>query len=122
MSGDVHVRFCEHLGGRFPGVTRRNVYVRSRRAGERVLVGLHKLYDRLHLKVNGAKTAVAPATGRKFLGYALCMRPAKYILPPSWRRPDDGTGSSERGVAAWVGGSAVGASGSGWWVAGRVAV
>jgi len=22
MSGDVHVRFCEHLGGRFPGVTR----------------------------------------------------------------------------------------------------
>ena len=48
-----------------------NVYVRSRRAGERVLVGLHKPYDRLHLKVNEAKTAVAPATGRKFLGYAL---------------------------------------------------
>ena len=22
MSGDVHVRICEHLGGRFPGVTR----------------------------------------------------------------------------------------------------
>jgi RNA-directed DNA polymerase len=48
-----------------------NVYVRSRRAGERVLVGLRKLYDRLHLKVNEVKTAVAPATGRKFLGYAL---------------------------------------------------
>jgi RNA-directed DNA polymerase len=48
-----------------------NVYVRSRRAGERVLEGLRKLYDRLHLKVNEAKTAVAPATGRKFLGYAL---------------------------------------------------
>ncbi len=48
-----------------------NVYVRSRRAGERVLVGLAKLYDRLHLKVNDAKTAVAPATGRKFLGYEL---------------------------------------------------
>ena len=48
-----------------------NVYVRSRRAGERVLVGLRKLYDRLHLKVNEGKTAVAPATGRKFLGYAL---------------------------------------------------
>ncbi|HBY62336.1 MAG TPA: group II intron reverse transcriptase/maturase [Solibacterales bacterium] len=47
-----------------------NVYVRSRRAGERVLEGLRKLYDRLHLKVNDAKTAVAPASNRKFLGYA----------------------------------------------------
>ena len=47
-----------------------NVYVRSRRAGERVLAGLTKLYDRLHLKVNEAKTAVAPASRRKFLGYA----------------------------------------------------
>ena len=48
-----------------------NVYVRSQRAGARVLAGLRKLYDRLHLKVNEAKTAVAPATGRKFLGYEL---------------------------------------------------
>ncbi|MBT0962530.1 group II intron reverse transcriptase/maturase [Denitromonas sp. IR12] len=48
-----------------------NVYVRSRRAGERVLAGLRKYYERLHLKVNEAKTAVAPATGRKFLGYEL---------------------------------------------------
>ena len=51
-----------------------NVYVRSRRAGERVLDGLRKLYDRLHLKVNEAKTAVAQATGRKFLGYELWHR------------------------------------------------
>ena len=48
-----------------------NVYVRSHNAGERVLEGLRKRYDRLHLKVNEAKTAVAPATGRKFLGYEL---------------------------------------------------
>lgn len=48
-----------------------NVYVRSRHAGERVLEGLRRVYDRLHLKVNEAKTAVAPATGRKFLGYEL---------------------------------------------------
>ena len=38
-----------------------NVYVRSRRAGERVLAGLTKLYERLHLKVNEAKSAVAAA-------------------------------------------------------------
>lgn len=48
-----------------------NVYVRSQKAGERVLASLRKLYDRLHLKVNEAKTAVTRATGRKFLGYAL---------------------------------------------------
>ncbi|RQS15784.1 group II intron reverse transcriptase/maturase [Burkholderia sp. Bp8998] len=48
-----------------------HVYVRSRRSGERVLDGLRKLYDRLHLKVNEVKTAVAQATGRKFLGYEL---------------------------------------------------
>ncbi|TKC81738.1 group II intron reverse transcriptase/maturase [Trinickia terrae] len=48
-----------------------NVYVRSHRAGERVLDSLRKLYERLHLKVNEAKTAVAYASRRKFLGYRL---------------------------------------------------
>jgi group II intron reverse transcriptase/maturase len=48
-----------------------NVYVRSQKAGERVLAGLRRLYDRLHLKVNEVKTAVAQAPGRKFLGYEL---------------------------------------------------
>ncbi len=48
-----------------------NVYVRSRRAGERVMALLRRLYDRLKLKVNEAKSAVAPVFGRKFLGYAL---------------------------------------------------
>jgi RNA-directed DNA polymerase len=50
-----------------------NVYVRSRKAGERVLVGLRKLYNRLHLKVNEAKTAVVCALGHKFLGYSLWL-------------------------------------------------
>jgi group II intron reverse transcriptase/maturase len=52
-----------------------NVYVRSQKAGERVLAGLRKRYDRLHLKVNDAKTAVASAYGRKFLGYCLWAAP-----------------------------------------------
>jgi len=50
-----------------------NVYVRSPKAGERVLEGLRKRYDRLHLKVNQAKTAVASVYGRKFLGYCLWL-------------------------------------------------
>ena len=48
-----------------------NVYVRSQKTGERVLASLRRLYERLHLKVNDAKTAVTTATGRKFLGYEL---------------------------------------------------
>ena len=48
-----------------------NVYVRSRKAGERVLAGMRRLYERLRLQDNEAKTAVASALGRKFLGYDL---------------------------------------------------
>lgn len=46
-----------------------NVYVRSRKAGERVLQALRGCYARLALKVNESKTAVAQVWGRKFLGY-----------------------------------------------------
>ena len=48
-----------------------NVYVKSLRAGQRVLEALRRCYARLSLKVNEAKTAVAPVWGRKFLGYCL---------------------------------------------------
>lgn len=47
-----------------------NVYVRSRRAGERVMALLRRLYGKLKLKVNEAKSAVAGVAGRKFLGYS----------------------------------------------------
>jgi RNA-directed DNA polymerase len=47
-----------------------NVYVKSRRAGERVLHALRGCYARLKLRVNESKTAVARVWGRKFLGYS----------------------------------------------------
>lgn len=47
-----------------------NVYVRSQKAGERVMALLHKCYGKLRLKVNEAKSAVASVKGRKFLGYS----------------------------------------------------
>lgn len=71
MSRETHVRFCEHLEGRFLRVTRRNVCVGSRKAGERVMALLKKLYGGLRLQVNEAKSAVGSAFGRKFLGYEL---------------------------------------------------
>jgi len=48
-----------------------NVYVGSIKAGERVMAYLRKLYVKLQLQINEAKSAVASAFGRKFLGYAL---------------------------------------------------
>lgn len=48
-----------------------NVYVRSRKAGERVMALLRRLYARLRLVVNETKSAVASAFARKFLGYSL---------------------------------------------------
>jgi RNA-directed DNA polymerase len=52
-----------------------NVYVRSRRAGERVMALLRRLYGELHLTVNETKSAVASVFGRKFLGYSFWVAP-----------------------------------------------
>jgi hypothetical protein len=51
-----------------------NVYVRSPKAGERVLQALRGCYAKLALRVNESKTAVVSVWGRKFLGY--CFRAA----------------------------------------------
>lgn len=56
-----------------------NVYVRSRRAGERAMALLLKLYGRLRLKVNTAKSAVASVFQRKFLGYSFWGAPGGTI-------------------------------------------
>jgi group II intron reverse transcriptase/maturase len=47
-----------------------NVYVRSRRAGERVMASLRDLFARLRLRINESKSAVARPWDRKFLGYS----------------------------------------------------
>lgn len=52
-----------------------NVYVRSHKAGERVMALLKRRYDKLHLKINESKSAVTKAFGRRFLGYELWMAP-----------------------------------------------
>jgi retron-type reverse transcriptase len=47
-----------------------NEYVRSQRAGERVMALLQNLYVGLKLKINEGKSAAASVFGRKFLGYS----------------------------------------------------
>jgi RNA-directed DNA polymerase len=56
-----------------------NVYVGSVKAGERVMALLRTLYTRLKLQINEAKSAVASALGRKFLGYALWVAKGKEV-------------------------------------------
>lgn len=49
-----------------------NIYVRSRRAGERVMESVSRfLEERLKLQVNRAKSAVDRPWNRKFLGYSM---------------------------------------------------
>lgn len=49
-----------------------NIYVRSRAAGERVMASVVRFLERkLRLRVNAAKSAVAPPAERKFLGFRL---------------------------------------------------
>jgi RNA-directed DNA polymerase len=56
-----------------------NVYVRSSRAGERVMNVLRRLYTGLKLSVNENKSAVGCVFGRKFLGYAFWAGPNQTI-------------------------------------------
>ena len=56
-----------------------NVYVGSHKAGERVMALLRKCYSRLLLQINEAKSAVASAFGRKFLGYALWVAKGREV-------------------------------------------
>ena len=49
-----------------------NVYVKSEEAGERVMASLERfLWERLRLRVNRSKSAVARPWRRKFLGYSV---------------------------------------------------
>jgi RNA-directed DNA polymerase len=56
-----------------------NVYVGSKKAGERVMAYLRKLYARLQLQINEAKSAVTSAFGRKFLGYELWVAKGREV-------------------------------------------
>jgi RNA-directed DNA polymerase len=52
-----------------------NIYVRSKEAGNRVMASISKfITEKLKLKVNAAKSAVAQPWERKFLGFSFYMR------------------------------------------------
>jgi len=64
-----------------------NIYVQSQAAGGRVLVGVTRfLEQKLKLRVNRDKSAVAPVTERKFLGHRLLSGGRLGIAPQSLER------------------------------------
>jgi RNA-directed DNA polymerase len=67
--GHAFVRYADDL----------NVYVRSRRAGDRVLAALRRLFAGLKLRINEAKSAVAPATQRQFLGFSFWVAKGRIV-------------------------------------------
>jgi group II intron reverse transcriptase/maturase len=56
-----------------------NVYVRSKRTGERVMQALVGLYATLRLQVNTDKSAVARVWDRQFLGFSFWVAPGRTI-------------------------------------------
>jgi RNA-directed DNA polymerase len=66
-----------------------NIYVRSQKAGERVLEGIERFLEkRLKLKINKAKSAVAKPSVRKFLGFSFTgeTAPRRRIAPQALAR------------------------------------
>ena len=66
-----------------------NIYVRSVRAGERVMESVKRFLEkRLKLKINEAKSAVAPPSQRKFLGFSFTRgeTPRRRIAPQAVAR------------------------------------
>jgi len=77
---DVVDRQLERRGHRFVRYADDcNVYVKSKRAAERVMVGLTQLYAKLKLRVNPTKSAVARVWDRSFLGYSFWVAPGKMV-------------------------------------------
>lgn len=63
--GHTFVRYADDL----------NIYVRSERAGERVMESMKRLLAKHRLEVNESKSAVAPVTERGFLGFSMLETP-----------------------------------------------
>jgi RNA-directed DNA polymerase len=66
-----------------------NIYVRSERAGRRVMEGVRRFLTRkLKLTVNESKSAVARPRERKFLGFSFTsgLRPKRRVAPQARRR------------------------------------
>lgn len=96
LDGDTHRKRETQPGIARPAPNRHllptlhsNVYVRSEVAGERVMASLERfLWERLRLRINRDKSAVARPWERKFLGYTVThnRKPRLKVAPESHKR------------------------------------
>lgn len=75
-SGHAFVRYADDC----------NVYVQSKRAGERVLDRMRKLFGALKLTINESKSAVRPLSQHSLLGYGFWMGPGKVVRKRASRK------------------------------------
>jgi RNA-directed DNA polymerase len=97
-SGHAFVRYADDC----------NVYVRSKRAGERVLERLRALYAKLRLKVNENKSAVARVWDRKFLGYSFWVAKGRVVKRRVAPKALDGFKERIRQITSRNGGKSLG--------------
>jgi len=70
MSRDVHVRFCEQLGGELPGLTRLSIYCRSHSEARKVGNATYLfLKNKLRLPINRDKSGIRKPLNFNILGY-----------------------------------------------------
>jgi len=81
-----------------------NVYVRSKRAGERVMATLKRLYGRLKLRINETKSAVDRPWNRTFLGYSFWVAPGRKVKRKVARKALAAMKERVRGITARNGG------------------
>jgi len=81
-----------------------NVYVRSKRAGERVMEALRGCYTKLRLRVNEDKSAVARVWDRKFLGYSFWAAKGRVVKLRVARKALEGFKERVRQITSRTGG------------------
>ena len=90
MSGDVHVRFCEGAGVRFPRATLLVILCRSPEAAQKALRLVQHWTESVGLTLHPEKTRIVDATKRgegfDFLGYQkrpviTATRPRDSLMP-----------------------------------------
>ena len=84
MSREVHARFCERLGVRFPGATRRLITCRSRGEARAALEEARRILANLDVTLNTGKTRIVHVRhGFEFLGYKIKQgkRPLRLQAP-----------------------------------------
>ena len=70
MSREVHVRCCEQLGGKFPGLTRLSIYTKSKASARKVGNAVYKfLKNKLKLTINRDKSGIRRPGNFTILGF-----------------------------------------------------